>query len=103
MADIAQRAWNNELVTAAGWSTDALPAIVEPGFVVGGIDRAASRVTGLPMGFPVIAGPGDQAASLSAIQLKSAGRIADTAATFPMLVMTVSGLDQARALSLIHI
>ena len=99
MADIARSTWDEELVAAAGWSTDALPAIVEPGFVVGGIDRAASRVTGLPMGFPVIAGPGDQAASLSAIQLTSPGRIADTAATFPMLVMTVSGLDQARACS----
>jgi xylulokinase len=86
MADTARAMWDNRLALAAGWSASQLPRIVEPGTTVGGLSVSAAARTGLPRGLPIIAGPGDQPASLYALGARERGQTIDIAATFPILL-----------------
>lgn len=85
LADVVAGAWDDELARAAFWSTEQLPAIVEPGATVGYLAPAVAAATGLPDGLPIIAGPGDQAASLYALGAVTPGDVVDSASTFPLL------------------
>jgi xylulokinase len=85
LADVAAMQWDDELVRAACWSRDRLPRIVEPGTTVGHLAGAIAAATGLPDGLPLIAGPGDQAASLYGLGCTTPGDGVDSAATFPLL------------------
>jgi xylulokinase len=86
LADVASLSWDDELARAALWPVDRLPPIVEPGALVGHLAGAIAAATGLPAGLPIMAGPGDQAASLYALGASTPGDLADSASTFPLLI-----------------
>ena len=53
--------WDPELVELAGLKQSAMPAIIRPTDVVGGVTEAAAAETGLPTGMPVVCGSSDSA------------------------------------------
>lgn len=74
LVDMQARAWSDELLAYAGLDPSRVPALVEPGAILGTLTDEAARSTGLPLGLPLIAGAGDgQAAGLGA-GIEGAGR-----------------------------
>ena len=59
--DMAKSAWADDLVALAGLKSSALPALIKPTDVVGGVTAAAAAATGLPEGLPVVCGSSDSA------------------------------------------
>ena len=59
LLDPSSADWRYELVEAAGLTRAQLPEIVPPGSIVGALVADAARLTGLPLGLPVVAGAGD--------------------------------------------
>ena len=57
----ANGAWDAELVELAGLKMPAMPRIISPTDVVGGVTREAAEFTGLPAGTPVVCGSSDSA------------------------------------------
>ena len=53
--------WDSELIELAGLKMSAMPAIIMPTDVVGGVTEAASAETGLAVGTPVVCGSSDSA------------------------------------------
>lgn len=84
-ADVVAERWDDELARAAHWSVDRLPRIVATGTVVGYLASAVAALTGLAAGLPLVAGPGDQAASLYGAGCTRPGDVFDTGSTFPLL------------------
>ena len=65
--DLARGTWADDLIAGIGLRPDQFCALAPPGSVLGEIDEAAARETGLRAGTPVVAGAGDgQAACLGA-------------------------------------
>lgn len=62
--DLEQRYWSSELLELVGLGPDVVPAVSEPGTIVGEVSRAASSVTGLATGTPVVLGGADTQLSL---------------------------------------
>ena len=59
--DVKRNEWCAELVELAGLKMSAMPAIIKPTDVVGGVTAAAAAETGLPEGMPVVCGSSDSA------------------------------------------
>ncbi len=59
LLDTRSGLWCEPLVRAAGLSLAHCPELVAPGARIGTLTAQAARDTGLPVGFPVIAGGGD--------------------------------------------
>ena len=59
--DMGKMAWSPELVALSGLKKSALPEIIKPTDVVGGVTAEASAATGLPEGLPVVCGSSDSA------------------------------------------
>ena len=59
--DMGKMAWDPELVELSGLKMSALPEIIKPTDVVGGVTAAAAAATGLPEGLPVVCGSSDSA------------------------------------------
>ena len=59
--DLRKMAWSEELVALAGLKMSALPEIIRPTDVVGGVTAAAAAATGLPADMPVVCGSSDSA------------------------------------------
>ena len=53
--------WSKELVELAGLKMSAMPEIIAPTDVVGGVTEAAAAATGLPAGMSVVCGSSDSA------------------------------------------
>ena len=53
--------WDEELVALSGLKMSAMPEIIKPTDVVGGVTAAAAAATGLPEGLPVVCGSSDSA------------------------------------------
>lgn len=58
-----QYTWPDELLPLTGLSADALPALLDPHALAGGLTPAASQALGLPQGLPVVVGQHDGAAA----------------------------------------
>ncbi|MHA1781373.1 MAG: xylulokinase [Candidatus Thorarchaeota archaeon] len=58
--DIAQAQWSDKILDEFGIPREKLPELVKSGTVVGEVSPAASELTGLAAGTPVVAGGGDQ-------------------------------------------
>ena len=69
--DMKNVRWDPDLVELAGLKLAALPAIIKPTDVVGGVTAAAAAATGLPEGLPVVCGSSD-----SAVEDYGAGAVA---------------------------
>ncbi len=59
--DMKKACWSPELVALAGLKMSALPPLVNPTDVVGGVTAEAAAATGLPEGMPVVCGSSDSA------------------------------------------
>ena len=53
--------WDPELVKLAGLKSEAMPTIIRPTDIVGGVTAAAASETGLKVGTPVVCGSSDSA------------------------------------------
>jgi xylulokinase len=71
--DLVSRTWSQEVVAALGIDMAMLPRTAEGPEVTGMITPAATAATGLPIGIPVIAGGGDQAANAVGVGSASPG------------------------------
>ena len=81
VSDTAARAWSPELIEAIGVSPDRLPRIVDPLDIVGEVTLEGAAATGLPVGTPVAAGAGDQAAAALGAAVVDIGEAFDSAGT----------------------
>lgn len=63
LLDVQKREWAWDIIKDLGFSSEWFPPVSESQEVVGTIGETASRVTGLPIGIPVVAGAGDNAAA----------------------------------------
>jgi len=61
MFDMKRMAWAEDLAELAGLKPTALPALIRPTDVVGGVTAGAAAETGLPAGVPVVCGSSDSA------------------------------------------
>ena len=59
--DMKKMSWDAELVELSGLRMSAMPEIIRPTDVVGGVTAAAAAATGLPEGTPVVCGSSDSA------------------------------------------
>ena len=59
--DLRMRVWDAALVELAGLRMSAMPEIIAPTDVVGGVTKAAAEATGLAEGTPVVCGSSDSA------------------------------------------
>src|SRR4051794_37683787 len=70
--DVRSRTWAGELATQLGLRTEILPAVVEPGSMVGGIAAAVADECGLPGGLPVwTVGSHDTASAVLGVPARS--------------------------------
>jgi xylulokinase len=69
---VATGAWDDELLRRLGLDPSLFPPLVASDAVVGEVTEAASEATGLPVGTPVVAGAGDNAAAATALGLGAA-------------------------------
>jgi xylulokinase len=63
LMDVAHRRWSDEMLDAVGLTSDQVPVLHEGPEVTGTVTAEAADLTGLPVGIPVVAGGGDQAAN----------------------------------------
>lgn len=63
LLDVTDRRWSRTILDRLGLSEDILPELFESTAVTGRVTETAARLTGLPVGTPVVAGGGDQAVS----------------------------------------
>ncbi len=73
--------WSNLLCDTLGVPQEKLPTLHAPSFVVGEVSRAASKVTGLPEGLPVVMGGGDQQCAALGVGVVKPGRVKATLGT----------------------
>jgi autoinducer-2 kinase len=59
MFSLADRAWSDEVARICGIDASVLPAVKDPGTVIGTVTRHAAEETGLREGTPVVAGGAD--------------------------------------------
>lgn len=59
MFALAERTWSEVIPAMCGLSSAVLPAVVDPGTVVGYVTSSAAELTGLRKGTPVVAGGAD--------------------------------------------
>lgn len=81
MLDVAGRRWSDEVLSRAGVKEEWLPALCESPEVCGKINAEGAAATGLPVGTPVVAGAGDQAAGAVGMGIVRAGVVSATIGT----------------------
>ena len=79
--DVAGRRWSSALLAHAGIDEAVLPAVHEGPEVTGCLSRAGAEATGLPLGTPVVAGGGDQAAGAVGMGIVRPGAVSATIGT----------------------
>lgn len=81
LLDVRGRKWSQPLLEALGLSASLLPKVYESEDVTGGLNAAAAKALGLPVGVPVVGGGGDQAASAIGNGIVKSGVISATMGT----------------------
>ena len=81
LADTERAIWSEELLEEFDIDRRILPNIVDPLDVVGEVSKEAARITGLPVGTPVVAGAGDQAAAALGAGVVDPGQAFDSSGT----------------------
>jgi xylulokinase len=81
LLDVTHRRWSREVAEAAGISESWLPKLYESPEVCARISEAASGLTGLPAGTPVVAGAGDQGAGAVGMGILQPGSVSATIGT----------------------
>lgn len=81
LADTESCVWSEELLVEFDVDRRLLPDIVDPLDIVGTVGEEAARASGLPVGTPVVAGAGDQAAASLGAGVVDPGQAFDSAGT----------------------
>jgi xylulokinase len=89
LSDTARSDWSDELLEAFEIDARVLPRIVEPTDVIGTVTAEAAERSGLPVGTPVAAGAGDQAAASLGAGVVEPGQAFDSAGTASVFAMCV--------------
>ncbi|MGW7353284.1 xylulokinase [Streptomyces sp. NPDC054784] len=84
-SDVRRRAWNRELLDAAGVDAALLPPQSEPAEVVGALTAEAAAATGLPAGLPVVSGGPDGSVGIGLLLGTAEDVVADVAGTTDVL------------------
>ena len=92
LLDIGGRDWSAEVTDALGIDRGMLGKVYESHEVTGRISAAASEVTGLPAGIPVVGGAGDNAASAVGCGVVKGGRAFTTIGTSGVVFAHSPGL-----------
>lgn len=79
--DIYDDAWSKEILDAVGVSPQIFPHVGENGAVIGGVNAAASTVTGLKTGTPVVLGGNDHPCATIAAGVLLGNKILDSCGT----------------------
>ncbi len=88
--DLRERDWSPEVAGALGIDTRWLPTTFEGPDVTGRVTATASAATGLPIGTPIVAGGGDQAASAVGAGAVVPGRATISLGTSGVIFATTS-------------
>lgn len=59
LVDLTRGDWSDELLARVNLQRNMLPELVPPGTIIGGLTAEAAKLTGLPVGLPIVAGAGD--------------------------------------------
>src|SRR5277367_3243147 len=81
LLDVTHRRWSREVAEAAGIPESWLPTLYESPEVCARISEAASGLTGLSAGTPVVAGAGDQGAGAVGMGILQPGSVSATIGT----------------------
>ena len=81
MLNVGERKWSDEILSAMGWSKQWFPELTESTVASAKVSTEAGAVTGLPVGTPVIAGGGDQAAQAVGCGIVHEGMVSATLGT----------------------
>jgi xylulokinase len=81
LLDVAKRQWSGEVLQAAELDRSLLPTLHESPEVCGKVSAIGAEATGLPVGTPVVAGAGDQAAGAIAMGVVTPGAVSATIGT----------------------
>jgi xylulokinase len=81
MLDVANRRWSSDVLDASGIDAAMLPMVFESPDVCARVSKAASDATGLPVGVPIVAGAGDQAAGAVGVGITRPGTVSATIGT----------------------
>lgn len=81
MLNVARRQWCGEILQAAEIDRSLLPALYESVDVCGKVSAKGGEATGLPVGTPVVAGAGDQAAGAVGMGVVAPGAVSATIGT----------------------
>jgi autoinducer-2 kinase len=106
MFDLAQRRWSHQVLDIVGVGAELFPPVVEPGSVVGGVNKIAADETGLRPGTPVVVGGADTQLGLLGIGVAEPGRFTIVGGSFwqHTLVLDQPLVDSERRLrTLCHV
>ncbi len=81
LLDVANRRWSAEVMQAAGIEASLLPRLFESPEICGKVSATGAAATGLPVGTPVVAGAGDQAAGAVGMGIVAPGAVSATIGT----------------------
>ncbi len=88
--DLALRDWSREIVAELGIPQHWLPRSFEGPEATGGLNAEAAAVTGIPVGTPVFAGGGDQAANAVGVGAVAPGIVAMSIGTSGVVFATTT-------------
>jgi len=81
LLDVGNRQWSAEMLDALGWPSQWMPEVTESTEATAKVSTEASEATGLPVGTPIIAGGGDQAAQAVGCGIVREGLVSATLGT----------------------
>ena len=81
LLDVGNRKWSTEMLDALGWPAQWMPEVTESTEVTAKVSAEASESTGLPVGTPIVAGGGDQAAQAVGCGIVREGMVSATLGT----------------------
>jgi len=81
LLDVKNRKWHTGLIKKLGLNPDWFPKCYESPEITGYLNEFASKLTGLPVGVPVVGGGGDQACGAVGSGIVSSGIVSSTLGT----------------------
>ncbi len=79
--DLSRRDWSYEVTKELRIDEDILPGVKEGGSIIGTVDKAVSRVTGLPASASVVVGAADTEGALAGCGALDSGKVVAVAGT----------------------
>lgn len=90
--DVIRKRWSEEQLGILGIDPSAMPRIVKPWDVIGGLTSEMAEATGLRAGTPICGGAGDTMQSMLGVGVFSPGMAVDVAGTCAMFCVSTDGI-----------